>query len=62
MTVKPRTVEGKKEKQTLLCKTSPIFPGLCAHNHLGFATEVSGKLGRGTGSVWTGCYGGRAAE
>lgn len=29
-----RTVEGKKEKQIVLCKTSPIFPVLCAHNHL----------------------------
>lgn len=40
-------MEGKKEKQILLCKTNPVFPVLCAYNHLGFAIEVSGKLGRG---------------
>lgn len=39
-------MEGKKEKQILLCKTNPIIPVLCACNQLGFTKEVSGKSGR----------------
>lgn len=41
--------KGKKKNKcfNFLCKTNPVFPVLCAYNHLGFAIEVSGKLGRG---------------
>lgn len=58
MTVKSHARWKGKKKNKLLCKTCPIVPGLCARNRWGFATEVSGKLGRRTDSVWTGCYGG----
>lgn len=48
----------EKRKTFFLCKTTPIFPGLCAQNHLGFATEVSG----GDGFCLDWVLWGRAAE
>lgn len=47
MTVKSHVRWKGKKKNKVVCKTSPIFPGFCAHNHLGFAAEVSGKVGQG---------------
>lgn len=54
-----RQWKGKKKNKSciFLCARHSIFPVLCAYSHLGFGTDVSGKLGRGQGLSTLGAVG-----